>query len=529
MHLSQQGDFNMYGCKTCSSGTFNLFGGFVSGRLAPQHNCTPCPVHSSCTTNTSVSTAGYALYQPKSQRRIEQELEWLSVACPNQEACPPRDIDPRVSNEACKDGYTNPELGCGLCDYNGDRRFSADDYDPFICARCPEGEMVWSALFALSINSIPAILAVKACSSVGTHLYSRRKQDRSFAPLLKILVSFTAILPSLAGIDWGRKWFQMLFEYIGLNGVADQDASAPSVTSRASCIFRQYHQNSTTLQLWAYLQVFSLVTACALYSFAFGIGCAQWQLVAVPPSISHNMRWWNVAKRNIRIVTVVCVYQLIPRSFGTLFLLLPCVSLGTSERRFMYQLTKTCGWDSSVITFFVLVTILGFAMVYLCYSMFRTRKILRRVLESHAAPIAVIQTPLPSHPPIRAPQWETVGLVREECGAQMAERASIIVKVIEQHSKGRCAPNEIRKTITLADPFLADMESSHADDFLCEESRSFLDILVDADATFQTLENPDTEQYNAITDTRHARTLYEYSYWGFLCDGYTPDAWYWEA
>ena len=152
------------------------------------------------------------------------------------------------------------------------------------------------------------------------------------------------------------------------------------------------------------------------------------QLVAVPPSIDTRMHWWSVVKRNAGVATVINVYQLVPFAFGSLFLLLPCVDLGNSGRRFMYQVTQICGWDSSVGVFFALVTTLGLIMALLNYKMFRKRKLLKRVLESHSVFVPITGTPRP-HPPIRAPQWAEVGLIRQECGTEMAERASLIVEV----------------------------------------------------------------------------------------------------
>jgi len=201
MHHSSQDGFAMYSCQKCTSGTFNLFGGFVSGGLEPQRNCTKCPAHSSCNRTTSISLSGYALYPTSASRRIEQDFEWLSAACPNEEACPSRDI--AVSHKACKEGYTNPELGCALCDDDGNGAFASQNHDPFVCVQCPEGNIGLSALYAQLIILIPAVLSLKASHNIGKYVYSSRKQDRSFAPLLKILVSFAAILPSLSGINWG--------------------------------------------------------------------------------------------------------------------------------------------------------------------------------------------------------------------------------------------------------------------------------------------------------------------------------------
>ena len=201
-----------------------------------------------------------------------------------------------------------------------------------------------------------------------------------------------------------------------------------SACVKASCIFGLRHHNTTTPQFWAYLQIFAIVTACVQYFIAFGCGCAQRQLVAVPPSINQNMRWWNILKRNLEIVTVINVYQLVPLAFGSLFLLLPCVDLGDSGRRFMYQVTEFCGWDSSVMVLFALATTLGLIMGLLNYKMFGKRNLLRRVLESHSAFVPVSETPRP-HPPIRAPQRAVVNLIRQECGAEMAERTSLIVEV----------------------------------------------------------------------------------------------------
>ena len=101
-----------------------------------------------------------------------------------------------------------------------------------------------------------------------------------------------------------------------------------------------------------------------------------------------------------------------------------------------------------------------------------------------------------------------------------------LCKVIERHSKGRCAPNEIRTTSTLAESLLANVEMLHEENPSCEESvqqiRGLLNTLREANAAMQTLllENADTERYDAITDERQARTLYKYSVWGFCCDGY---------
>ena len=99
-------------------------------------------------------------------------------------------------------------------------------------------------------------------------------------------------------------------------------------------------------------------------------------------------------------------------------------------------------------------------------------------------------------------------------------------KVIERHSNGRCAPNEIRTTSALAESLLADVEMLHKENPSCEESvqqtRGLLDTLKEANAAMQTLllANADTERFDAITDERQARTLFKYSIWGFLCDGY---------
>ena len=133
---------------------------FVSGGLEPQRNCTQCPAHSNCNKTTSISFAGYALYPKSTSRRIDHDPEWLTEACPNQEACPSRDI--AVSNQACKEGYTNPELGCALCNDTGNGAFASQNYDPFVCIRCPEGSAVWSALYALLVSLIPVILSLKA-------------------------------------------------------------------------------------------------------------------------------------------------------------------------------------------------------------------------------------------------------------------------------------------------------------------------------------------------------------------------------
>merc|ERR1719201_2938227 len=89
--------FDTYSCARCPSGKFNLFGGYVAagqGGLIPQKNCTKCPPHSTCTTTTSISAEGYALYQKIGRRSIDdvESHQWLSAVCPLKAACPSRDI-----------------------------------------------------------------------------------------------------------------------------------------------------------------------------------------------------------------------------------------------------------------------------------------------------------------------------------------------------------------------------------------------------------------------------------------------------
>jgi len=64
-----------------------------------------------------------------------------------------------------------------------------------------------------------------------------------------------------------------------------------------------------------------------------------------------------------------------------------------------------------------------------------------------------------------------------------------------------------------------------------QQTRGLLDTLKEANAAMQTLllANADTERFDAIADERQARTLFKYSVWGFLCDGYNSDTWYWEG
>jgi len=297
------------------------------------------------------------------------------------------------------------------------------------------------------------------------------------------------------------------------------------------CIFR-LDENTTRLEFWASLQCFTMSTAAVLYSIAFGSGLANWQLVAVPPPYNQNMHRRHIICRNFQVVTVLCAYQLLPPAFGSLFSLLPCVDLGASGRRFMYKVTENCSLGSSAMAAYPLITVLGLAMALLCYTMYQMRETLRAVLQFRATLTSVAQNPRPA-PRIRAPQWSLVRVFEEQCGDEIVAQVSAIIEVIERYSKGRSAPNEIRRTIMLAEVLLEQIEERRQGGLPCDESaqhaRDFLSSLKEASAAFSILDDRDTERFDALTDPAAARTFYDYSLMAFLCDGYNPDTWYWEG
>ena len=176
-------------CSMCDHGEFNEHQGYIAqtaaGSLTAYQKCNKCPMEANCNMSTATSNPGFALITLSENANT---LRYATVMCPRSASCLGGGM-----NDACAEGYADPEQGCNRCAVGYGRSIGTNT--PFECTKCPTSK---TFSFAIAILLPLGLVAVGFRSAGNAPFFV----SYAYAQLLKIMMSYATVWPALMRMHW---------------------------------------------------------------------------------------------------------------------------------------------------------------------------------------------------------------------------------------------------------------------------------------------------------------------------------------